>query len=307
MKSVLICFLLLITAGCHRLSPPTAEVAQSWGEQQTFDYQGIKINYYEAGRQGPPVLLLHGFGASAYTWRFLIPALAGDYRVFTLDLKGHGFSDKPQDGKYAVSDQAEMVAAFLRARNLRDAVLIGNSMGGGVALMTYLQVRAEKPGRIKGLVLIDSAGYPQKLPCFIRLARVPLLSDLGAKLLSPRFLAVLVLRKCYYNRDKITEEAINTYAYYGSLPGTAYAVRQTAKQIIPADMEALIPQYRTIPVPCLIIWGREDKVVPLENARNFKRDLQNSELVILPQCGHIPQEEEPQETSRLIRDFLKKL
>ncbi len=304
-KSVLTCFLLLLFAGCYRLPAPPVELAQSWGEQKTFDYQGIKINYYEAG-QGPPLILLHGFGACAYTWRFLGPALAADHRVFTLDLKGFGLSDKPQDGKYAVRDQAEIVAAFMHARNLQDAVLIGNSMGGAVALMTYFKLREETPARIKGLVLIDSAGYPQKMPWFVSMARMPVLGTLGARLLSPRFLTGMALRKCYYNREKITDEAIDTYAYYGSLPGAREAVQQTALQIIPPDMAAMIAQYQKIRVPTLIIWGEKDEVVPLAGGRNFKRDIPDSELVILPRCGHIPQEEEPPETRRLIQDFLKK-
>jgi pimeloyl-ACP methyl ester carboxylesterase len=304
-KAILIPFLLLLIASCHRLPAPPANLAQDWGEQKTFDYQGVKINYYEAG-QGPPVILLHGFGACAYTWRFLIPPLAAANRVFTIDLKGHGFSDKPEDGRYAVSDQAGMVAAFIRDRHLEDVVLIGNSMGGAVALMTYFQLRKETPAPIKALVLIDSAGYPQKLPWFIRMARWPWLSALGSKLLSPRFLTGMALRKCFYNREKITDEAIDTYAYYGGLPGAAEAVRQTAMQIVPANMADMIAQYKTVQVPTLIIWGQEDQVVPLEVGRNFKRDIPAAELVILPRCGHIPQEEEPLQTRSLIQDFLKK-
>jgi pimeloyl-ACP methyl ester carboxylesterase len=304
-KSALVCFLFLLAAGCHHLPVPPANLSQSWGEQKTFDHQGLKINYYEAG-QGPPLILLHGFGACAYTWRFLIPPLAADHRVFTLDLKGFGLSDKPQDGKYAVSDQADLVTAFIRSLNLHDAVLIGNSMGGAVALMTYFELRGETPPRVKGLVLVDSAGYPQKLPWFVSMARIPLLNKLGTSLLSPRFLTGMALRKCYYNRDKITDAAIDTYAYYGSLPGAREAVQQTALQIIPPDMEAMVAQYKTVKVPTLIIWGQEDAVVPLAGARNFKRDIPDSELVILPRCGHIPQEEEPLETRRLIQEFLKK-
>lgn len=305
-KKLVILFLpLFLTAGCHHLPAPPANLTSAWGEQKTFDYQGIKINYYEKGR-GQPVILLHGFGACAYTWRFLIPPLAADHRVFTIDLKGFGLSDKPQDGKYAVSDQAEMVAAFIRAQKLQDAVLIGNSMGGGVALMTYFQLLEDKPSRIKGLVLIDSAGYPQKLPWFIRLAQIPVLNTLGPMLLSPRFLTGLVLRKCYYNQYKITEEMIDTYAYFSSLPGAPEAVRQTAAQIIPANMEAMIARYKNIQVPTLIIWGEADEVVPLQNARNFKRDIPDSQLAILPQCGHIPQEEEPSATLVCITDFLQK-
>jgi pimeloyl-ACP methyl ester carboxylesterase len=195
------------------------------------------------------------------------------------------------------------VAAFIRDRNREDAVLIGNSLGGAVALMTYFQLREEQPGRIQGLVLIASAGYPQKLPWFVRLARAPVLSNLG-RLLPPRFVTGLVLRKCFYDKDKITDEMIDTYAYNGSLPGAAEALRQTALQIIPPDMEAVISRYQTVRVPTLIIWGEQDEVVPLESGRNFHRDIPGSRLVILPRCGHLPQEEEPLETRRVLQNFL---
>jgi pimeloyl-ACP methyl ester carboxylesterase len=198
-----------------------------------------------------------------------------------------------------------LVAAFIRAMDLHDLVIMGHSMGGGVTLMTYFKVRQEDPARIKKLVLIDSAGYPQKMPWFIRFARLPLVNSVGTRLLSPRFAAAVVLKKCYYDKDKITEAQIDTYAYYGSLPGAREAVVATAKQIVPEDIEAVTAQYRTIRVPVLIIWGADDTVVPLSVGRNFKRDIPNSELVILPKCGHIPPEEEPEATNRLIMQFLK--
>jgi pimeloyl-ACP methyl ester carboxylesterase len=299
--------LLCLAAGCAHAPGPPANLSQDWGEQKTFDYQGIKINYYEAG-QGPPVLLLHGFGACAYTWRHLIPALAAEHRVLTLDLKGFGYSDKPADGHYAISDQAEMVADFIRRQDLHALVIMGHSMGGGVTLMTYLTLRETDPGRIKKLVLIDSAGYPQKLPWFIRLAKVPGLSSAISKVLPPRFAAALVLKKCYYDKDAVTEEQIDTYAYFGSLPGAAAAVSQTAKQVVPEvkDMEALIAQYKTIQAPVLVIWGREDEVVPLKVGLNFKRDIPGAELVILPRCGHVPPEEAPLATGQAIMEFLKR-
>jgi pimeloyl-ACP methyl ester carboxylesterase len=295
--------LLLMLVGCAGIPAPPANLDESWGKRQVFDYHGVKINYYEAG-QGPPVILLHGFGACAYSWRYLGPALAGDHRVFTFDLKGYGLSDKPADGKYAVRDQADLVAEFIRTRDLHDLALIGHSMGGGVALMAYFKVRADDPARIRKLVLIDSAGYPQKLPWFIRLAKMPLVGQVGGRLLSPRFAAYMVLRKCYYYKDKITEEQIDTYAYYGSLPGARDAVMETAQQIMPDDIDALTARYKTIRVPVLIVWGEDDQVVPLSVGRNFQRDIPGSELVILPKCGHMPPEEEAAETTRLVKAFL---
>ncbi|MFZ5452736.1 MAG: alpha/beta fold hydrolase [Thermodesulfobacteriota bacterium] len=92
---------------------------------------------------------------------------------------------------------------------------------------------------------------------------------------------------------KITDEIIDTYAYYSSLPGAAAAVRQTAKQIEPQNMEALICRYKKISMPTLVIWGEEDEVIPLAVGRNFKRDIKGAQLVVFPRCGHLPQEEEP--------------
>jgi pimeloyl-ACP methyl ester carboxylesterase len=138
------------------------------------------------------------------------------------------------------------------------------------------------------------------------LSGIPVLNTLATGLLSPRFATDLVLRKCYYNKDKITEEQIDTYAYYGSLPGAREAVAQTARQIVPEDIEAVTARYKTIRVPVLIIWGADDKVVPLSVGKNFKRDIPDSELVILPKCGHIPPEEAAEETTRLVKTFLKK-
>ena len=295
---ILGCSLLLALASCAQVPAPSADLEPSFGEPKTFDYHGVKINYYEAG-QGPPIILLHGFGASAYSWRFLGPALAGHHRVFTLDLKGYGLSDKPEDGKYAIRDQADLVAEFIRTRDLHDLVVIGHSMGGGVTLMTYFKVVEDKPERIKRLVLIDSAGYPQKMPWFIRFARIPGLNSVGTRLLSPRFAAMMVLRKCYYNQDKITDEQIDTYAYYSSLPGAREAVVATAQQIVPEDIEAVTARYQTIKVPVLIVWGEEDKVVPVDVGRKFKRDIPDSELVILPQCGHMPRKRRGEPTDLL--------
>ncbi len=144
------------------------------------------------------------------------------------------------------------------------------------------------------------------MPWFIRFARIPVINSVGTRLLSPRFATAMVLRKCYYNKDKITEEQIDTYAYYGSLPGAREAVVATAEQIVPDDIEAVTARYKTISVPVLIIWGAEDEVVPVSVGKNFKRDIPGSELVILPKCGHIPPEEEAAATQQAIADFLNK-
>jgi len=302
---VLLFSICLLLSGCLQPHFPQTDLEPALGERRIFAYQGVHINYYEAG-QGRPVLLLHGFGACAYSWRFLAPALAREHRVIAMDLKGYGLSDKPRDGKYRVNDQADLVAAFIKAQELREVTLIGHSMGGGVALQAYFQVQCRDPACLRQLLLIDSAGYPQKLPWFIWMARLPLLNPLLSRLLSARFASALVLKKCFYDRDQVTAEMVDTYAFYGSLPGAREAVLETARQLVPADWAAVTARYRTINIPVLIIWGEEDTVVPLPVGRHFHRDIPGSQLVVIPNCGHIPQEEDPGETTRLVQGFLKK-
>ena len=142
---IVCCLILLMVTGCFRPQVPPITLDRDWGERKTYDYHGVKINYYESG-QGQPILLLHGFGASSYSWRFLGPSLAENHRVIMIDLKGYGLSDRPRDQKYSVSDQADIVADFIRQQDSQEMVLIGHSMGGMVALMTYFKMGRNEGG-----------------------------------------------------------------------------------------------------------------------------------------------------------------
>ncbi len=133
----------------------------------------VKLYYEDAG-SGPPLLLIHGFGASTYTWRHVAPALAETHRVIAVDLKGFGQSDKPFDDRYSVFDQAELLAQLIEEKDLRDLTLVGHSFGGGIALLLALEVDQRLKGRIARLVLLDSIAYPQNIPVFFRLLDMPL-------------------------------------------------------------------------------------------------------------------------------------
>ena len=144
----------------------------------------VKLYYEEAGK-GPPLLLIHGFGASTYTWRHIAPELAQTHRVIAVDLKGFGQSDKPFDSRYSVFDQAELLAELIEEKDLRNLTLVGHSFGGGVALVLALEANQRLEGRIARLVLLDSIAYPQQIPVFFRLLDVPLVSPLGVRMVPP--------------------------------------------------------------------------------------------------------------------------
>src|SRR5208337_4584538 len=123
----------------------------------------LRLAVIEKG-QGRPVLLLHGFATSSYTWHAIIPELAKNHRVIAIDLRGFGASDKPLDDHYSIQDQTEAVQAFIEQENLRDLTVIGHSFGGGITLSLALNAEQQRKSRIRNIVLIDTIAYRQPTP-----------------------------------------------------------------------------------------------------------------------------------------------
>jgi pimeloyl-ACP methyl ester carboxylesterase len=283
-------------------------------EKKTTTWQGYFENtiaenpldlHYENHGQGNPIIFLHGMGASLYTWRHLIEPLEPHYRLLLFDLKGFGKSPKPYDDKYSMFDQAELIYRFILKNDLSNLTLIGHSLGGGVAMMVALKLAKEAPARLSRLILIDSVAYPQKLPGVIRMLRTPVLGVLGLYLIPDRIKVHDLLKSIYFDDNKIAPEDVEAYAVPLSLPRAKYALRQTARQLIPDNMEEVLAMYPQIKVPTLIIWGREDKIIPLENGERLHQAIKNSQLIVIDDCGHDPHEERPGEVIEVIRNFLQ--
>lgn len=262
------------------------------------------VLYHESFGQGDPVILIHGLGGSSYTWRHIRDSLATRHRVIVIDLKGHGRSPKPRDDAYSLFDQADLVAAFILDQDLRNVTLVGNSFGGGVALVTAGRLIDEGNGRLERLVLLDSVAYPQRLPFYVAILRVPLIGPLAMSLLSPRKAVEMVLEKTFYDDDAIPEDAIEEYARALREPGGRHALIQTAR-LVTKNMEKLTDTYARIDVPTLIVWGRDDEIVPLRVGRRLQRELPDADLRIIPECGHAPQEECHTRVLPLIEAFLE--
>jgi pimeloyl-ACP methyl ester carboxylesterase len=264
----------------------------------------VKLHYSETGR-GDPLLLLHGLGASSYAWRYVTPVLAKKYRVITLDLKGFGLSDKPRDGKYSLFDQAKLVDRFIEEHKLRRLTIVGHSFGGGVALALALKDKQKKRHRVKKLVLIDSIAYKQKIPWGIALMRTPIISELGIALIPPETQMKIALGFAYHDKSKIPPEAPIEYAKQMKMPGGKYALLRTAAQLIPENIDQFTKKYSQLKLKTLLIWCRNDGIVPLEYGRRLYNNLPNARMHILPACIHLPQEELPALTSRLMMEFLR--
>lgn len=279
-------------------------------EDQTDRWQAVgspkepvRLAYREEGH-GKPVLLIHGLGTNSYSWRHLWPVLAKDHRVISVDLKGFGRSDKPFDDFYSVSDQARLVSQFMENMALRDVTVVGHSFGGGVALMMALDRRSGAAGRIKRLVLLNSIAYPQKIPSFFKVLRTPVLGHLGATATLPELQTKAALMLAYHDDSKIRGRDVAAYSRPLYTPGGKHALVRTAQQIVPDNLPSIARRYRTIRKPVFIIWCKHDKIVPIALGLRLHATLPNSEFHTIDQCGHIPHEEQPQETARAIQEFL---
>lgn len=254
---------------------------------------------------GPPLVALHGFGGSSYSWHSIRGELSAGHTVYAFDLKGFGKSPKPRDGNYSVYDQSRLILDYIARHHLTNITLLGHSFGGGVALATAVELEERQPGVLSKLLLIDAASYKQDIPWYIDILRVPVIGPISQHIVTSRKQVRTVLSHAYFNKKLITREQIESYVAPVLMPGGKYAIRETAKQIVPKDVDALNARYPHIKVPTLIIWGRHDEVVPLANGQRLAREIPNATLVIIESAGHIPHEEVPDTVRKPLTDFLR--
>lgn len=260
---------------------------------------------------GPPpgpdtesFLLLHGYGGSAFSWRYWTTALSRRGHVVLVDLKGFGEAPKPDDDAYGPHDQAELVQRLVVQRDLHNLTVVGHSLGGGVALLLALRLLDREPERLRRLVVLAGAAYRQKLPPFVGLARWSWLSRGLMRLLGARRVVKAVLKSIVHDASGVTRSQVEGYAEPLSTPEARRALVRSARQIVPDDLEAWTARYPELRVPALLLWGRRDRVVPLRVGHKLEADLPDARLVILDDCGHLPAEELPDESLAGLEEFL---
>jgi len=296
-------FIALAVSGCGLFvkTIPKGEILGKIPEDKYIMIDDVNYHYLEYPGTGRDIFLLHGFASSAYTWEKVIPYLTGQgYHVWAVDMKGFGWSDKPEDAKYDTVTLMQEVNKWMDVMGLKNVVFVGNSLGGAIAVLMAL----EHPEKTDQLVLIDSAGYPIEKPFVIRMAKMPLAGEI-TKLFFGRWAIERTLKEVMFNDDKVTEKQIDSYFRRMSTENALDAQVALARSF---DIEALSTYTKRIPDiknRTLIIWGENDEWIPIESGHKFRKDIPNSTLVILPECGHIPQEEKPEQTAKLIIDFIE--
>jgi len=276
-----------------------------WTQYQNLDKTNVLELASRSTGTGEPVLLIHGFGASSYSWRHVIEPLAQKNRVITIDLKGFGDSPKPRDDAYSVYEQARLVRNFILENDLKNLHIIGHSYGGGVALAVSIYLSASNPGLQKSLVLIDSVAYPQELPGFVKILATPVLGPLITYAVPNTFQVKNLLQIVYFNDDLIPQEAIDHYAADLGKPDAKYALLTSVRQMLPTDLQQFSENYASLTIPTLIIWSREDEIVPLAVGKRLHENIPDSKLVIMSGVGHAVQEEKPSLLLPHLRNFLE--
>lgn len=257
----------------------------------------FRFHYLHRGG-GRPLLMIHGGGIWLYSFRHNVGPLSRRFSVYVPDMPGYGFSSV---GERAPMDNGTMVraiGAFMDAMGIAKASLAGHSWGGGWAL----DFAEACPGRVEKLVLIDTAGLDVPDAFEWELLKLPVIGPLLFSLLTPGIVRKN-LPKSFYNRDLADEEmAREVFLNFRDRKNRNAQARHAGKLSWKQTEAGL----RSLPHPVLLIWGQEDRYLPVRLVERFRSRIRNLRIEIIPRSGHAPHEECPETVNRLIADFLEK-
>ena len=270
---------------------------------QTIQINGHTIFYTVKG-EGKPLLLIHGYGAAMWVWEKQIEALSQFYRVYALDLIGHGFSDRPKI-PYTPETYIHFLRDFMDGVGIEKATLVGNSMGGGVAWATAIL----SPERVDRLILIDCVPpdilHQVKNESFRMLAaikNIPILPYLVIAVRSKNSIRQ-VLVECISDVNLITPEVVNRQYQLSRIKGTPWVLYSTLKHA--KEALKLKDQFSLIRKPTLFIWGESDLIFPPRVGETLRQSIVGSKFLRIGKSGHIPMWETPDEVNQAILDFLQ--
>lgn len=272
-------------------------------EDRYVTVKGVRTRYWQAGTQGAPVLLLHGLNGCVEHWRPTIAALSGAHRVWALDGPGHGLSDA-DDRAFDAAFMRDLVIEFLHSQGLERASIAALSGSGLVAL----KIALDRPEVLDRLVLVDAAGLGRGVNLrmrFMTLAPMPPPSAFERGL-SREQLRFWVAQVFFANPARISDAILDDLHINVCRPGTML----TSARMLRWGINLLGQKYqyrrrlREIKTPTLIIWGKQDRLLPVSHAYYAARVMPNARAVIFDPCGHVPMMEHAEKFNRAVLDFL---
>jgi pimeloyl-ACP methyl ester carboxylesterase len=257
--------------------------------------------------KGEPILLIHGSFSSLHTWEaFENELLKHTFRTISVDLPGHGLTGPNQNQNYSTDYYAQLIFSLADSLGLDSFSVVGNSMGGNVAMKMALL----NSQRIKSLILIDAAAFshisePEKnsndTPFIFRMLQIKPVAALLTRI-TPRFLFKMNLKEVYGNQEMFTDKELDRYYYLLRRAGNRAATLKRL-QYPGSDIQNRLQDINT---PTLILWGEKDRWIPLPQAYQLHQAIDGSKLIVFTNAGHIPMEEMPQATADSAISFLQK-
>jgi len=262
---------------------------------------GNHIHYelYQNTSDKPLIVLIHGFLSSTFSYRRLVPLLRANFSVLAVDLPPFGRSGTSRKYYYSYQNMAQTVINLVKSLNYHKFSVVGHSMGGQIAMHTALL----EPKMVEKIILLNSSGYMKKVNTTLVYSSYLPFFHLYVKKWLKKTGVLGNLQNVVYDRSIIDEEMIKGYSEpfddNGIFKGLTYLIRHREGDISSQEL-------KRINTPCLLIWGEQDKVVPLNIGKRLHKDLPNSRLIILPDTGHLVPEEKPELTYQYILDFVSK-
>ena len=268
-------------------------VAQTAPQDKNVMVFGAKIRYLEAGDAAKPtVILLHGLGASAESWQLNIAALSANYRVIALDQIGFGKSDKPLL-KYRVATFVDFLDKFMSELKIEKASLVGNSMGGWIAGLMAIKY----PNRVEKIVLADAAGI---IPDNVNTNEIYRLNNSTRDEIRAN-LKLIFATPALQNNEALVDQFMTQRV----IANDGYTINAIIESIKRKE-DFLNNRLGEIKKPTLIIWGKQDGLLPVADATTFNKGIAGSELAIFDNCGHVPQVEKALDFNKKVLEFLGK-
>ncbi len=272
-------------------------------EDQYVNAGEVKTRFWRLGECGPHIILLHGLGASAEIWLHNVEVLAKNHRIFIPDLAGFGRSERPSSS-FTPLDYVSFLDDFMDALHIERASLVGQSLGGAIALKYALGF----PHKVDKLVLADCGGFGQEVIWTLKLMSLPWIGEIVS--CPSRAGVTLFFRLAVRNRAVITKEFIDLYYHLFTQPGFQAFLLKIVRKLVDfrgakhAVLAPVMENLQRLKQPTLIIWGENDRVFPLKHASFGKERIPNAQLYIMKQCGHIPNLERPEEFNSVVLEFL---
>jgi pimeloyl-ACP methyl ester carboxylesterase len=269
------------------------------------EVDGVRVHYQTAGNPSAPVLVLvHGFASSTLVWsRVLLELAAKGFRVIAPDLIGFGYSEKPRTLDYTIAAQAQMVSGLLNQLEINNAVIIGSSYGAAVAATIAL----DYPDRVVKLILVGAVTNNEPTKYMVmRLFSSPVVGDIISPfLLGSRRLLRRRMKRVYDRHSwPLDEKRVDARHLPLQAARTQRAVIRTVRRW---DADRIRREAHLISQPTLILWGDQDREVPLRDGELLQREIPGARLIVFRDCGHSPHEEYPSQFTEVVSDFCSEI